>query len=198
MDVQPIVPDVDTAQSWVSTELARPEYNPYDNPLTSIVFNFLRRIVALFDGGHSDIPMAKILLVLFIAALIVLLIVTILNPIRVRQRASQTVFDEDSVSSAHSLESARQAAAHQQWNEALIWAYRALSMALHERGILVLTPGLTAQEVARSARGAYPQCDSAFTHAARAFDDVRYGEVQADETQYRMLISLVRSLSEEG
>ncbi|WP_188307200.1 DUF4129 domain-containing protein, partial [Streptomyces sp. CBMA123] len=55
-------------------------------------------------------------------------------------------------------------------------------------------PGRTADEAAAEAGRALPEHAAALAAAARAFDDVAYGERTADQAAYRLLLDLDRTL----
>ncbi len=66
-------------------------------------------------------------------------------------------------------------AAQQRWAEAVRDRLRAIIRSLEERHLLDPRPGRTADEAAREAGAALPQCAEALASAARDFDDIWYG-----------------------
>lgn len=185
------MPDPDAVQSQVLEELARPEYNQPGNPLTWIVYSVLERIAGLFNLGDGEFPVATVVLVIFALLIVTMIVVVFLNPIRIRQRKSVSVLDGEDITLSDSRARARSAAASEQWSEAVVWAYRTLALVLDQHQILVLSPGLTAQEVAAQAAQAYPAHSNAFTAAARIFDDVRYGDVTPTQEHYLHIDALI-------
>ncbi len=195
---EPLVPDPNTAQSQVLEELARPEYNQPGNPLTRLIYSVLERIASLFNAGDGDFPVATVVLIAFALVMVTMVVVVFLNPIRIRQRRSVSVLDGVDITLSDSRSRARSAAANAQWNEAVIWAYRTLALVLDQHRILVLSPGLTAQEVARQAAQAYPSHHEAFSIAARIFDDVRYGDITPTQEHYTHIDALISFCDKAG
>jgi hypothetical protein len=85
-------------------------------------------------------------------------------------------FDEVLAGAALHRRTAEQSAAARQWAEAIRERFRAVIATLDERGLLPERPERTADEAARDAGEVLPEHRAALSDAARAFDEVEYGE----------------------
>lgn len=128
--------------------------------------------------------------------LLVLLVVLMLGALVVffARRATRgtakkkTIFEDESaeLSSAEEHRArARRAASAGDWSAAIAERVRAVVKELDERSALALTPGRTADEFAFLASGLLPELQDGFTAAARAFDEVVYGERPGSERAYQ-------------
>ena len=92
----PLTPDNDEAQSWLSEELSRAEYNADSNPIARFIQSFLDGLSkATSWSGTGAPPISLVLIILGIIALAAIIVALILNPIRLRSRASHSVFEEE-------------------------------------------------------------------------------------------------------
>jgi hypothetical protein len=98
-----------------------------------------------------------------------------------------TIFDEAIRSASEHRSRAEAAAAHGEWNEAIIERFRALVRDLEERGTLDPRPGRTADEVTRDAATHFPSHSDELMLAARTFDDVAYGDKQGSLEGFRQV-----------
>ncbi|MEV7772702.1 DUF4129 domain-containing protein [Kitasatospora sp. NPDC086791] len=114
------------------------------------------------------------------------------------RRAARTVGDvygvEGPRSAAQYRADAAEHAAAGRWADAVREQMRALVRGLEERTLLDSRPGRTADEAAEEAGRALPEHAAALSAAARAFDDIAYGERTADQSAYRLLDELDRTL----
>lgn len=196
LDAPPLTPDGDTARGWVTEELSRAEYGTGLTPLTRAIRWILQSLADAFGGGHTDTPIAVILLAAFAVFLVVLLLVVIANPVRLRARSgSSAVFDGEGSSWAETLEAATHAAQRGAWDEAVVWRFRALVLALARGGLVREAPGLTAREATTQAGARLADLEPGLTWAAALFDGVRYGTVHAREEDHRRLGALLDAVA---
>ena len=92
----PLTPDNDEAQSWLSEELSRADYNSDSNPIARFIKSFFKGLEdATSWSGTGAPPISLVIMILGIIALAAIVIAVILNPIRLRSRASHSVFEEE-------------------------------------------------------------------------------------------------------
>ena len=174
----PVDPDADTARDWAVDELARPEYREGSglslDPFWQWLANLFDRIGDV--GGSLGIPGAVIVGVL-VAALLALVTWLVLGPLRRARRgaASGAVFDDDERSWREMRDSARAAAARQDWDLATMEWFRAAVRFELERGAIMDSAGVTAREAATRIADAGPHARAAVLEDADAFDAARYG-----------------------
>lgn len=187
----PVTPDGDTARGWVTDELSRAEYGHELSPLTRAIRWILQAVADALGGGTARPPVAAILLAVFAILLVVLVVLVVRNPVRLTHRASSSaVFDGDerSLAQARALESA--AVEAEDWDAAVVWAFRVLVLLLAESGTLRETPGLTAREAASQAGDARPGSQAELRWSADLFDAVRYGDTHATREDHARLHAL--------
>ena len=173
----PLTPDEGEAQSWLSEELARSVYNTDSSGFKRLLQSAFTKLANAFTWHEVDTPpMSLILAILAIIIIAAILIAVILNPIRLRIRASHSVFEVEATE-----EDIRrcfdEAVAAEDWNLAYVWAYRLMVVGLDECEVVSATPGLTARE-------------AALGHHARTFDRVRYGHSSVAEQDVNALREL--------
>lgn len=195
----PLIPDPDTGQSLLAEELARPEYGSEMSPLTRFFANLLRGIADLFNGeGLGEVPVSSIVLLVFAVFLIALVIIVLLNPVRLLRRQSADLFGEEEATVPLAQERARLAGASGQWEEAVVWEFRACALIAHEKNLLVLSPGLTAKEVVDRLLPHFATASDALKQGRLDFDGVRYGTAHADEAMWRRMQGLSAMLQSGG
>mgnify|MGYP000853593025 FL=1 len=171
----PLTPDNDEAQSWLSEELSRAEYNSDSNPIARFIKSFFKGLEdATSWSGTGAPPISLVIMILGIIALAAIVIAVILNPIRLRSRASHSVFEEETTEEDVRA-SLDEAVAVQDWNLAYVWSYRLLVLGLDTAEVVSSTPGLTAKEAADAATRLAAEYGQQLGHHARTFDRVRYG-----------------------
>src|SRR5581483_1880118 len=82
---------------------------------------------------------------------------------------------------------AEQAAGAEDWQEAIRERFRAVIGVLDERGLLPERRDRTADEAARDAGRLLPEHAEALSEAARAFDEVEYGEYAGTPQGYAVI-----------
>jgi hypothetical protein len=137
---------------------------------------------SFWDG--SVMPLLVLLLVLVLGALVVFF----------ARRATRSpakkkaIFADEAAelsSAGEHRERSLRAASAGDWATATAERVRAVVKELDERAVLALTPGRTADEFAFLASGLLPELEEGFTAAARAFDEVVYGERPGSERAYQ-------------
>lgn len=195
-DVPPLTPDEPTGREWLLDELSKPEYvkarpNPIELWLND-VWEWFRSLFVVPEGSPFAVnPLAILLVLLIVGAIIALIVWGRPRAVATRRGAVRSVFLDDDTRSAQELrEAARTAAAAGDWSLAITEQFRALARDLTDRTIIAMRPGTTAQAVAASAASAFPDERSGLAEAADRFDAVRYLGVSGDETGYRRLREL--------
>lgn len=188
----PLTPDGDTARSWVEEELSRAEYSDELSPLTRAIRWILQTVVDALGGRHVDTPVAVLLLGAFALFLVVLVVVVVLNPVRLRaRRVSSEIFDGENHSLEESARAGAEAAARGAWDEAVVWRFRVLVLTLARADVLRDSPGLTAREAAAQAGGQLGDLTQELSWSASLFDGVRYGTSHAHRDDHIRLSLLV-------
>ena len=183
----PLTPDNDEAQSWLSEELSRAEYNADSNPIARFIQSFLDGLSkATSWSGTGAPPISLVLIILGIIALAAIIVALILNPIRLRSRASHSVFEEETTAEDVRA-SLDEAVAAGDWDLAYVWAYRLMVLDLDAEGVVTSAPGLTAREAAQAATRVVPMFGPQLDHFAQAFDKVRYGRSDVSPDQVEAL-----------
>lgn len=187
----PLIPDPDTGQSLLAEELARPEYGTQMSPLTAFIARLLRGLYDLFTGeGLEEIPVSAIVLLVFGFFLVVLVIMVALNPVRLLRRQSADLFGEEDATVSIAREKSHAAATAGDWDEAIVWEFRVFALTAHEKHLFVLSPGLTAKEVADRLLPHFPASSAALKQGRLDFDGVRYGTAHADEAMWQRMRAL--------
>ncbi|MFD2675334.1 DUF4129 domain-containing protein [Gulosibacter bifidus] len=177
----PLTPDEDTARDWVQRYLDDPEIvsakpSPFERFMES-VWEWVSDLFTLPDGSGFGInPVALVWIVAIIA--LVALVVLLGRPRAVAKRAAragQSVFLDDDARTLHQLrDAADHAAASGNYSLAIVEQYRAMCRGLHDRTLITLRPGDTAQAAARAAATSFPSHQQQLQRAAMSFDRVRY------------------------
>lgn len=169
-----ISPDTEQARRLVQEELARPEYSAtwWDR-----IRDWLAQLLRIESTGNGTVTTILVIGAVLLAAVVVLLLLS------ARQRRSSAspatatgpVLNEDGRSSASYRRSAAEHLGAGRASLALLDAYRALTAAGIESGVVPEATDLTAYEVAASLLIAHPGYSLEIGQASRAFDSVRYG-----------------------
>jgi len=198
----PVDPDADTAREWARDELAKPEYSQgggtnwiqrFFDWFNNLISNLTGRATGGFDGWGL---LAVIVAVAAVVGLITWLIVGPMRRSRRRGEAEEELGDL-TLSAAELLAAAKKAAAAEDWQMAVIEAYRALIRSLDEREVIDARPGMTAFEAAITAGAAIPAIASAVGEDADVFDAVRYGHLEATRAHYEHVLA-TRSAASRG
>ncbi|MGE2834086.1 DUF4129 domain-containing protein [Mycobacterium sp. SMC-4] len=158
------------------------------------------RLLAWFDellyrlaAGAADIPGGWVTVVV----LVLLAVVAVAVAIRVARRAmgterssEVTLFGDAVLSAAEHRAIAERHAAEKDWSAAVRHRVRAVARRLEENGVLEPNPGRTATELASAAGVLLPPMSDRFIAAARAFNDITYGQRPGSSDQYAMVAAL--------
>jgi len=174
----PLRPDREQAREWAQTELLRPEYQA-ERP--SPIRRLIDWVIEQFDRltGVSGLPgnIAVALLAVLLIALVGYLLWRTGGLRRNRRRGEQDDLFEGTERTAAQYRAAADAAqASGDPATAVLERFRGIVRDLQERALLDRQPGRTADEAARAAGGWLPDLADELAAAARAFDDVRYGD----------------------
>uniref|UniRef100_UPI003557CD34 DUF4129 domain-containing protein n=1 Tax=Streptomyces corallincola TaxID=2851888 RepID=UPI003557CD34 len=189
----PVTTPRDPAREAARRELSKGMYHQHDPSLFQRVWTaFWEWIGRLLDRAASATPGGAVGLI--VVALCVLAVLAALwwrlgTPHR-RPASAPALFDARPRSAAEHRSAAEAHAAQGHWNQAVQERMRAIVRALEERALLDVRPGRTADEAAAEAGRALPAFTGRLHTAARAFDDVTYGGLGADEPTYRDLTAL--------
>ena len=190
----PVDPDADTAREWARDELSKPEYHPGtgSNWLDRFL-NWMIDLISRLGSGAGDTfggwgVIGIVAICVAVVAIVVWLVVGPLRRSRARRSGEEELGDL-ALSAADLLALAKAAAAQQDWETAVIEAYRALIRSLDEREVIDAKPGMTAFEAALLAADAIPAIASDITLDADVFDAVRYGHLEATSEHYSHVLA---------
>ncbi len=185
-------PDRPTARRWAVEELTDRAYVQAQPGLVDRAVRWVMdRLGDLLDRAGGAGTGYGLVVGLVVVAAAVVLALLLAGPVRRRARrqaAAGAVFGSVLRTAAEHRQAAEQAARAARWDVAVQERFRAVARALEERVVLDARPGRTADEVAREAGAALPGTDRALLLAARAFDDVTYGERPGTEAAYRACV----------
>lgn len=196
----PVDPNADTAREWARDELAKPEYSQgggtnwiqrFFDWFTNLIASLANNATGGWNGWGL---LAVVVAVAAVVALITWLIVGPLRRSRRRGEADEELGDP-ALTAADLLAAATKAAAAEDWDTAVIEAYRALIRSLDEREVIDARPGMTAFEAALTAGAAIPTIASAVGEDADVFDAVRYGHLAATRAHYEHVLATRKAAS---
>jgi hypothetical protein len=186
------------AREAAREELSRREYDAAQPPLLlRLIGRLLRELGELLDrltlaapGG----PLAAVLLLALVAAVVALVLVRI-GPLRRSARSAQLFAGSPVLSADGHRALADDAAAAGRYADAVRERLRAIVRELEARGVLDPRPGRTAGEVSREVGAAVPALADDLRRATTVFDEVWYGGRRADDASYRVLVEVDRRVS---
>ena len=191
------LPDPDEAREWAEQELSKAIYREAEPTLfdktAKAVADFIARLFTPNLAGGSLSPLWAAILVAIVLALVVLAFVIWGRPRgehRIRETGSAAIFQDDASTAAELRALAEAATLRGEWNESIVFRFRAIARGLDERGVLRAPPGMTARVLARDAREFFPGEAGALERAADAFDDVRYLRRPGSAEAARLLTEL--------
>ncbi|MCW2793061.1 MAG: integral rane protein [Nocardioides sp.] len=195
----PLDPSSSEARSLLRRELLHPDY--HDQDLVEQVVNWVTRQIDKGITAASDAPP----LTTFAAMLVFLVLVGGLAWLLSRARRTArgvgepgAVLADDSVTAAELRARADAALAAGRHEDALVDAFRALTVRQVERGRLVDAPGATAHEVAGALAASYPHQRPRVDGSALLFDQVLYGDRPATREQASGVLELDDELAALG
>jgi len=214
LDVQD-TPDQSQAQQMAASELAKAKY--HNLPPAQGTSTVMPTIGAPTTPPPPPPPQSSsstttsnptVILVIIGAIALVLILVFVLRAVgkprgekkekktktkAVPSSAEAPAFEEVLVGAARHRRNAENAATAGQWAEAIRERFRAVIGTLDERGLLPERPERTADEAARDAGEVLPTHREPLEAAARAFDEVEYGEYLGSAEGY----ARIRSVDEQ-
>lgn len=187
----PVRPDRPQARAWAQEELVKREYQAERPGPIRMLITWLRRQLEQLPAPEG----INVALGLGIAVLLILALVGYVlwktGGVHRRARARpDRIFDEPDRSADAHRRASDAAEAAGDLATALIERFRAIARSLADRALIELTPGLTADELARRAAVRLPGLAGALATGAGAFDDVRYGDRPATAAAVRHLRDL--------
>ena len=187
----PLDPSPDDASSLLRRELVRPEY--HDRDVLQQVLDWIDRAVeGAVDAASRTPPLST-----FAAMVAFLLLALGLGWLVSRARRTARVARDRAVLPAGTTPRAADlraraelALAEGRAEDAVLDAFRALTVRQVERGLLDDRPGATAHEVAVAVGAAHPDQRPRVDGTAALFDAVRYGDRPASPAQARAVLEL--------
>jgi hypothetical protein len=186
-------PDRPTARQWAVEELAQQEYvQAQPNLLMRALIWVLDQLDGLLLAGAGAGVAVGLVVGLAVVLAVVVVAVLLAGPLRVsrarRRGRADAVFGGTVRTAAQHREAATRAAEQQRWAEAVQESFRAAARTMEERVVLDPRPGRTADEIAVEGGAALPEAATALARAARAFDDVTYGDRPGDGSRYALCL----------
>ncbi|HEY3439010.1 MAG TPA: DUF4129 domain-containing protein [Actinotalea sp.] len=189
----PVDPDADTARRWARDELSKAIYHERPSLLMTLLQWIKEQWGQMQDRlGHLDVGTASIALVglLLTAGVVAFVVAGPVRRARAARRVSVDVFGDDTRTAAQLRSAAAALAADGLWSQAVLELFRAMLRGLEERAVLDERPGRTAHEAAHEAGLRIPDQAVGLARAGRLFDDVCYGDTEADRTAFEWLVGL--------
>lgn len=196
---EPVEPDRATARQWAVEELLGQEYRDAEpNILERAILEAIDFVLDAIgrSGGVSPGYGLAVGLVIVVVLLAVALLVA--GPVRrtARRRTVRGgVFTSQLRSAAGHRAAAEAAAAAGDLSLAVQERFRAVARSLEERVVLDPRPGRTADEVASEAADLLGGVTDELRVAARAFDDVTYGERTGTEASYAQVVAADKAVA---
>ncbi|WP_372593299.1 DUF4129 domain-containing protein [Actinotalea sp.] len=194
----PVEPDSATARQWLRDELAKAVYHQQPSLLERLwtwATEQFQRFLEAASGVDGRSSLLIVVGAIVVIAVIALLVAGPVQRSRAAARASTEVFGDDTRSTAQLLAAAEQHAAAGRFGPAVLDRFRALLRSLEDRTVLDPRPGRTADEGAREAGDRLPGCAVELLAAARLFDDVCYGDAEADAEDDRWLATVLAQVA---
>jgi hypothetical protein len=187
----PVVVSSDQARQMAQHELSKSQYHKMTIPSVGASPPPQQQPSS---SGH----LGTILLVILAAVVLVIAVIVVLRWLgRPRSEKKPKKASKESAAAALTAQFLVGAAKHRRaaqlaaeagdWAEAIRERFRAVIAALDERGLLPERPDRTADEAARDAGALLPAHAAVLAAAARAFDDVEYGEYVGTAEGYRLI-----------
>lgn len=192
----PVDPDAETAHRWVQDELAKSDYHSSGNDWFA---RFLEWLTKLFskrpnfgDGSAPGGIPAWVVAALIIVTVLAIATFLVMGPLRSSRRRKQPkpIFDDDIRDLAAIKNAALEAAGNEDWSRATLERFRAIVRAGEDRGVVSVTPGMTADEFARDAAHSIRALEVEFDWSADTFDGLRYAAATASQADYARMTAL--------
>ena len=189
-----LFPDPGAARDLLARELSKPEYQP---DLAERIRDWINELLSRFFNSAPSGSVAMQVVLAVLAVVAVAAIAVALSRVR-RNHASPVdpdVFDGVRRSAIDHRALAASAYSDGDYDTALIEAVRALTAGLIERGLLSEVPGLTSHETQAAADAHFADYSAALHSTVMAFDEVRYGGIEATKSRARAAIDLEVQIS---
>jgi hypothetical protein len=193
----PVTVTSDQARQQAIRELSKPEYHrgPVPSPSPSTAIPSPSPPAHTSSSNHGLTIALIVIAIILLAIALVLLLRWLGRPRTSKKRKSDKAkqgtaggpADEALTGAARHRRSAELAAGAGDWAEAIRERFRAVIATLDERGLLPERADRTADEAARDAGVILPAHDSILAAAARAFDEVEYGEYVGTPDAYAVI-----------
>jgi len=197
----PVVVGSGQAQKLAQRELSKPQYHLRQNTTRPLQLPSAGASTPSPPPQHSSSAGHAGMVVLVILAAVVLVVAVVLllrwlgrprtqkadKEKAEKQKTGTTAAQEVLFGAARHRRDAELAAGSGDWAEAIRERFRAVIATLDERGLLPERPERTADEAARDAGTLLPAHAGVLNAAARAFDDVEYGEYVGTAEGYRLI-----------
>jgi len=186
----------DEARRRAEEELARAKYQGMPEWLADLLQRLQDLLSGLIDppvpaaGGAAGFNWVFLVVALVVVVGLVLIVWRVGLP-RWRPRTTDVEVETDPEVEPQQYRTASQRAADAgDWSGAIRERFRALVRELEHRTIIDPRPGRTALEAAGTAARLLPEVEPALHTAARLFNDVMYGELEADAEGYARMTSI--------
>jgi hypothetical protein len=193
---RPIPPGIrrGAARHLARRELARSIYKPSIwHRIVAAITRWLSSALGPVGPGHAGWWTVALIVV---AVVVIGGVIAWLGPVRrTGRRRTSAVLAGTQLSAADHRRNAERLAAGEQFGAAIVERVRAIAVELESRGVLLPRPGRTASELAAEAAGALPGVATGLQHAARLFDDVRYGGRAGTAPGYEQVRDLDASIA---
>ena len=190
----PVAPDSDQATGWLINELSKAPYQAARPTLfdrASKAFTDWLDSLTVGDGDWAPTVLYAVLIVLVAAAIIAAIVVYGLPRLNRKSRHDDLLFGEAEYRTAAQLrDAAEQAAAREDFTNAIADMFRSIARGLAERTLVSMTPGTTAHGFAVQATHVLPDHRVELENSADIFDLVRYARKPATRQQYEQLRAL--------
>jgi hypothetical protein len=190
----PVAPDSDQATDWLIDELSKAPYQAARPTLfdrASKAFTDWLNSLTVGDGDWAPTVLYAVLIVLVTAAIIAAIVVYGLPRLNRKSRHEDLLFGEAEFRTAAQLRAAaEQAAAREDFTNAIADMFRSIARGLAERTLVSMTPGTTAHGFAVQATHVLPDHRVELENSADIFDLVRYARKPATRQQYEQLRAL--------
>lgn len=187
----PLDPSGAEARSLLRRELLSPEY--HDQNLLERLKDWLERRIDSGVSSASDAPALQTFATMLVVLLLLAGLAFVVSRARRTARAAQerrTVLTNEQITAGELRARALAALADGRHEDALVDAFRALTVRQVERGRLDDAPGATAHEVAAVLAAAHPHQRSRVDATAQLFDAVLYGDRAATHEQAAGVLAL--------
>ena len=180
----PLTPSGDEGHSLLRRELLHPAYHQ-DNLLERLL-RWLSRVLENGLTAAREAPPLTTLAAMLVFLLLLTAVIWLVSQARRSRRAdtaTRSVLTEEVVTAAELRARAERALAGGRFADALVDAFRAVTVRQVERGRIDDLPGATAHEVAGALAEAFPEQRADLDRCAALFDLVLYGGRPASREQ---------------